>query len=637
MTLDDRPALAEELERLRSIVSDSTEFIKRWLPDGTRTYVNETYCRYFGGTREENENSSVFDELDKKTGDARKDAISRLTPENPVRVGEYAVRSEDTITWIEWTDRGIFDSEGRLVEIHSVGRDVTDRRRALEALSASESRCRQFIEEASDAVLVLSVAGELLHLNPAGLALFGFPSLDDALGTDIVSLCVDPKCYQDMMKELAEAGVLQGREVSLLSRDGRHLTVLQSATVIRGADGEISQIRAILHDITRRRELEEHLYHSQRLEAVGKLAGGIAHDFNNLLTVIGGNAELLVADFPQGSPHRSTIEAIREAFEKAVSLTQQLLAYGRPQILMPERLNINRVAEEATQMLRRVVGEDIEMLNSLAPDLGLVWADPEQIKQVLVNLALNARDAMPQGGCLDVSTQNVSAIVNNDQVIEEGSFVGLTVTDTGDGIAEEHLNHIFEPFFTTRHLHRGAGLGLATVYGIVRQSQGQIIARNRKEGGSAFDVYLPRLRKGTSVSAPERDTGDPWATDETVLLVEDDLSVRDTMRKTLERRGYRVLEAATAADALEIYREKSIGISLVLSDIVMPRMNGYQMVDEMIQCAPPKVLFISGYSDETLARQELSMPKAYPLLRKPFSPTMLASRVREALDQARVF
>jgi PAS domain S-box-containing protein len=637
MALDDPNVLAKELGRLRSIVSDSTEFITCWRPDGTCTYINEAYCRYFGGTQEEIVGKSLLDRLDPKAGQKMVHAASKLTPESPVRIAEFEAEQDDEVVWIEWTDRGVFDHHGELVEIHSVGRDVTDRHNATEALSDSEAKYRKLVEEASDTVLVTSKSGELLHINPAGIALFGFNSHEEALGTDVRTLCVDPNCYEESVQELVEHGVLEDREVTLLNRDGRELTVLQSATVIRDADGEIHQIRAILHDITRRRQLEEHVYHGQRLEAVGKLAGGIAHDFNNLLTVIGGNAELLVADFPPGSPHRATIEAIREASEKAVALTRQLLAYGRRQVLMPERLNINKVVEETTSMLRRVVEEDIEILNSLAPNLGSVWADPEQIKQVLVNLALNGRDAMPRGGCLDISTQNVGAIVNNDQVIEEGSYVRLTVSDTGNGIAKEHLSRVFEPFFTTKHMHRGAGLGLATVYGIIRQSQGQIIARNRKNRGSAFDVYLPRVETSVSSFSSNDDLDDPLGANETVLLVEDDSSVRDTIRRTLEKRGYRVLTASTAAAALEIYRDKAKTISLVLSDVVMPRMNGYQMIDEMVQWSPPRVLFISGYSDETLARQELSMSDAYPLLRKPFSPTMLASRVREVLDEMQMF
>jgi PAS domain S-box-containing protein len=428
MALDDPNVLAKELGRLRSIVSDSTEFITCWRPDGTCTYINEAYCRYFGGTQEEIVGKSLLDRLDPKAGQKMVHAASKLTPESPVRIAEFEAEQDDEVVWIEWTDRGVFDHHGELVEIHSVGRDVTDRHNATEALSDSEAKYRKLVEEASDTVLVTSKSGELLHINPAGIALFGFNSHEEALGTDVRTLCVDPNCYEESVQELVEHGVLEDREVTLLNRDGRELTVLQSATVIRDADGEIHQIRAILHDITRRRQLEEHVYHGQRLEAVGKLAGGIAHDFNNLLTVIGGNAELLVADFPPGSPHRATIEAIREASEKAVALTRQLLAYGRRQVLMPERLNINKVVEETTSMLRRVVEEDIEILNSLAPNLGSVWADPEQIKQVLVNLALNGRDAMPRGGCLDISTQNVGAIVNNDQVIEEGSYVRLTVS-----------------------------------------------------------------------------------------------------------------------------------------------------------------------------------------------------------------
>ncbi|MDH3253643.1 MAG: PAS domain S-box protein, partial [Acidobacteriota bacterium] len=389
MTSDTPESITAELERLRSIVSDTTEFIKRWLPDGTRTYVNDAYCQYFGEEREAIIGTSFFPFVDPRARQLLEARIRQLTPENPVIIDEYPSDRDGTLVWLEWTDRAIFDTDRRLVEMHSIGRDVTDRHYAVESLRESEERYRSLVEEALDAIIVASRSGQILHMNSAGLALLGFASLKEALETDIRSLYVNPRALDETMKRLVDTGKLVDRELVLRSRDGRELTILQSASVIRDAEGKVSAIRTILHDITRRRQLEMQLQHAQRLEALGKLAGGVAHDFNNLLTVIGGNAELMAADLPVGGPHRVAVESIREAAERAVGLTQQLLAYGRRQMLSPEQLDLNRVVSQTISMLRRVVGEDIEILTSLAPDLGVVEADPNQVKQVLVNLALN--------------------------------------------------------------------------------------------------------------------------------------------------------------------------------------------------------------------------------------------------------
>jgi CheY-like chemotaxis protein len=374
------------------------------------------------------------------------------------------------------------------------------------------------------------------------------------------------------------------------------------------------------------------------MESIGALAGGVAHDFNNLLTVITGFSEILLGQLNANDPSRELVSEIRQAGDRAAALTRQLLAFSRKQLLAPKIIDLNLLLRETEKMLRRLIGEDIELETRLAAELGCVRADPGQLEQALLNLVVNARDAMPTGGHLTIATSNVelqSPFSRQHPEAPSGPFVMLVVSDTGCGMAEAVRAQIFEPFFTTKEIGKGTGLGLATVYGIVKQSGGHIEVHSEVGRGTVFQIYLPRV---PDAERPRHSLGGPTTLDqgsETILLVEDEASVRVTARHVLSASGYAVLEAADGEAALQICQQHAEAIHLLLTDVVMPKMGGRQLADLLQPLRPDmKVLFLSGYTDDALVRhgvQESHMA----FLQKPFTPAALARKVREVLDQQR--
>ena len=396
------------------------------------------------------------------------------------------------------------------------------------------------------------------------------------------------------------------------------------------AVGRAVEDAAVRHE---RRRLEERLLLSQKLEAVGRLAGGVAHDFNNVLTAIIGSTELLLLDTPPGAPHREELDIIRDAGVRAQELIRQLLAFSARQVLNPVVLDLNRLVKNVNKMLRRLIGEDVKLVTALAPDLGAVRADPGQIEQALVNLALNARDAMPQGGQLTITTQNVDIADGSPAVsVPPGRCVLLQVTDTGVGMDRETQQRVFDPFFTTKPRGKGSGLGLATVHGIVRQSGGDVTVESAPGAGATFRIYLPCVTAALdAVGAPAAVTA-PAAGSETVLLAEDEELVRVLARKVLEQAGYRVLVAAGGAEALALAERHDAPIHLLLTDVVMPEMSGRELMRRLIERRPDvRVLYMSGYADEAIARHGVLDPGT-AFMQKPFTPGVLARRVRDVLD-----
>ena len=371
------------------------------------------------------------------------------------------------------------------------------------------------------------------------------------------------------------------------------------------------------------------------MEAVGRLAGGVAHDFNNLLTVITGNADILLDGFPEGDRRKAEVEEILKASERAASLTRQLLAFGRGQTLIDEVLDLNAVVHNTEHLLRRVIGEDVSLISVLDPALSSVRADPGQIEQVLMNLAINARDAMPKGGRLTIETGNVwldEDYARDHVTVKPGAYVMMAVSDTGIGMGEEVRAHAFEPFFTTKELGKGTGLGLATVYGIVKQSGGYIWIYSEPGLGTTVKVYFPRVeeRAAPALARPER--SEPAGGHETILLVEDEDSVRGLARRCLEARGYRVLSAHGGREALEVAEKHGDSIDLALTDVVMPEMSGPELVGRLRLLRPGlKAVFMSGYTDNAFDRQGIDEGTAF--LQKPFSAIGLAEKVREVLDR----
>jgi nitrogen-specific signal transduction histidine kinase len=392
-------------------------------------------------------------------------------------------------------------------------------------------------------------------------------------------------------------------------------------------------VLAVIEDTTDQRQLEERLRQSQKMEAVGTLAGGIAHDFNNLLTVISGYSELVRGQLGPESRLLTEVDEIQKASERAASLTRQLLAFSRKQMLRPQSISLNRVISGTEPMLSRLIGEHISLRLALDPGVRMVKADPGQIEQVILNLAVNARDAMPRGGRLTIETREVELDEMNAQhhgVAKPGSYVLLAVTDTGQGMDKETLSHLFEPFFTTKHMGRGTGLGLSTVYGIVRQSGGYISAYSEPGMGSTFEIHFPVLKEVLDHASPETELASSSGT-ETILLVEDDASLRKMVHEALSRYGYRILEAGDGDEALTVARSYAGPVHLLLTDLVMPGMNGKELARRLRRARPGlKCLFVSGYAQSDVFRPRIT--RSADFLQKPFTAETLARKVRQVLD-----
>jgi nitrogen-specific signal transduction histidine kinase len=387
----------------------------------------------------------------------------------------------------------------------------------------------------------------------------------------------------------------------------------------------------------KRLQLEAQYYQAQKMEAIGQLTAGIAHDFNNLLTVINGSTELLLSDLEPASPHQESLRKVLHAGQRAADLVRQLLAFSRRQVIEPQVLNLNIIVNHMERMLQRIIGENIALETILAPELWQTRIDLAQMEQVIINLAVNARDAMPEGGRLTVETANI--VLDKDYTarhleVEAGEYVLLIVSDTGIGMDEYVKAHIFEPFFTTKEVNKGTGLGLATVFGIVKQNGGSIWVYSEPGTGTTFKIYLPRIRADKSEPLADRPIVEiePPSGRETILLVEDDPGVRDLVRRVLQGQGYLLLETQNSREAQDLVAHRVGPIDLLLTDVIMPGISGKALADQLIELLPDlKVLFISGYTDNAIAHHGVLDPDVH-LLQKPFTPMDLARKVRMILD-----
>jgi len=514
-------------------------------------------------------------------------------------------------------------------------RDITERLRAEQALRNSEQSYRSLVDGVRDVIFALSPGGEVTSLNPAFEEMTGFPPAE-WVGRPFEAF-VHP---DDVPLALDLFGrVLQGEprptiQFRILTRAGTYRVAEFSATA-QLRDGRLTGILGIGRDVTERLGLEQQLRQAQKMEAVGRLAGGIAHDFNNILTAITGHADLLLEDLGHHDPRRADVDEIRRSAERAAGLTRQLLAFSRQQVLQPKVVDLNALVLDMDKLLRRLIGEDVELATVLDPTLGRVTADPGQLEQVIVNLAVNARDAMPQGGKLTLETRNIdldSSYTLEHSLVKPGPYVQLTVSDSGIGMDEETQAHAFEPFFTTKPRGQGTGLGLAMVYGTVKQSGGFIWVYSEPGRGATFKIYLPRVDAPVESAAPPAPVERPPRGSETVLLAEDEPAVRAIARQALERQGYTVLAAPSGADALALAAQHGATIHLLLTDVVMPGMSGRDLADRLTAKRHGiRVLYISGYTDNAIVRHGMLEP-GLAYLQKPFRPDALVRKVREVLD-----
>jgi two-component system, cell cycle sensor histidine kinase and response regulator CckA len=506
--------------------------------------------------------------------------------------------------------------------------DTTERRRADEAMRESEKRYRELFENANDMVFTLDLEGRITAINRAGERITGYPR-EELLGRPVT----------DLLAAGAEEWQLetQLQESAIEAKDGRRIPVELASRLIEDASGPIG-VQGIARDVSDRRELEDQLRQAQKMEAVGQLAGGVAHDFNNLLTAIMGYGEVALAHADSPTPDgklRDAVQQIGLAADRASALTRQLLAFSRKQILQPEVVRLDALVSEVDPMLRRLIGEDVEIATLYGAGLGRVKADPGQISQVLMNLVVNARDAMPSGGKLTIETANADVDEAAARVTggQPGQYVVLSVSDTGEGMDEEVKSRLFEPFFTTKEQGKGTGLGLAMTYGIVKQSGGFITVDSEPGRGAAFRIYLPRLDAAEDEAAePDAEPGGVVEGSETVLLVEDEDIVRNLVAEILATAGYTVLGAADGMQALEVAERHPGPIHLLLTDVVMPKMSGRDLAERLVSLhGETKVLYTSGYTDSAIVDRGVLQPGT-EFIQKPFSFAALTQKVRDVLD-----
>jgi two-component system cell cycle sensor histidine kinase/response regulator CckA len=547
----------------------------------------------------------------------------------------------------EWLSAGAADclSKGKLnpSALRRVVRRAVDHARAIEALKTSEDALRQseeryrsLIQNAVYGIYHSTIGGRFAEVNRALVAMLGYLSDAELMEVGIENLYADPTERRRLIDRL-QSNRIEGIETQWKRKDGSRITVRLSGRVLRSSEGDIDGFEMIVEDVTERRLLESQFRQAQKMEAIGRLAGGIAHDFNNLLTAMLGYSDLLLDQFAESDPSRYDVLEIKKAAERASSLTRQLLAFSRKQVLQPKPLDLNSIVSGFDKMLRRLIGEDVELITALGDDLGRVKADPGQVEQIIMNLAVNARDAMPNGGKLIIETNNVeldAAYARRHEPVIPGRYVVLAVSDTGCGMDDEVKSHLFEPFFSTKERGKGTGLGLATVYGIVKQSGGYIWVYSEPGRGASFKIYLPRIDGTVVDAAGSPRTSGATSGDETVLVVEDEPAVRRLAVEVLRRHGYQVLEAADGGEAMKVAERHPGNIHVLITDLVMPEMNGVDLAGRLIARRPAtRVLYISGYTDEAVARGGVLEPGTN-FLQKPFNSYRLASTVRQVLDRS---
>jgi len=511
-----------------------------------------------------------------------------------------------------------------------------EHKRNEEALRRSEARYRSLVESAVYGIFRSSLSGKFLDVNPALVSMLGYESAQKVLSLSPQrDVFVDPEEQARLMRECRRKGRLDNFEIKWKRKDGNVITVRLSGRAVTNEREPEEILEVIAEDITEKRVLEDQFRQAQKMEAVGRLAGGVAHDFNNLLMVISGYAEVILEKLDANGALHHKATAIQQAADRATTLTRQLLAFSRKQLLELKVVDLNAIVSDMERLLRPLIGENVQLTTRLGSGLGRTRADAGQMEQVIMNLVVNAKDAMPEGGSLSIQTANAvldDAYRQDRTYIQPGAYVMLSVSDTGSGMDKETQSRIFEPFFTTKEKGKGTGLGLSTVYGIVKQSGGYIFAHSEVGQGTTFRIYLPRVEEPVEPITAHARANTTARGSETVLLVEDEESVRGLVRETLESRGYTVLEAADGEAALVLAQSFETHIDLLVTDVVMPGMSGRELAAQLKQTRQQtRVLFLSGYTEDAIA-QEGGLEPGAAFLQKPFTLQNLARKVREVLQ-----
>jgi len=626
-------ALVESEAKFRAVAETAACGI--YIHDGERLlYVNRALSEITGYSREELLQVDMWKIVHPDYRERmRENFLGRMRGENIPRRYEFKiVRKDGRESWMDFSASQI-QFEGKDCLLATVF-EVSERMQAEQALRKSEERYRELFENANDMIMTCDLAGNVTSANRAALTMTGYTA-EEALHLNVFMMVAPEqraRAAESMQKKLASGGETR-YEADILAKDGRRIT-LELATRLIYEHGGAVGAQAIGRDISERRHLEQQLRQAQKMEAIGQLAGGVAHDFNNLLMVIRGYTELMLDGAPHDDPRQAHGTKVLRAADRAHALTQQLLAFGRKQVSAPKVLNLSAVLNEMSKMLPPLIGEDVELTIVSHLGLGNVNADPGQVEQVIMNLATNARDAMPDGGKLRIETTNLEAgeIEPLHPGVPPGKYVVLAVTDSGHGMDEHTQARLFEPFFTTKESGKGTGLGLSTVYGIVKQSGGYINVSSRAGHGTTFRIYLPRADAEHATATVAATQKPSFRGTETILLVEDQEEVRKVTRQFLQKNGYRVLEAANGVDAMQVADRYIGAIHLLLTDVVMPGMNGGELRTRMLALRPNlRVLFMSGYTGDSMPGGTAIDPEM--LLQKPFTFEMLSRKVHQAIGR----
>ncbi len=551
----------------------------------------------------------------------------------------WRIRKDGTLFWGSSALTALHDAAGAAQGLSIVVRDLTDRRRIDGNLRESESHLASIVDSAMDAIITVDESQRIVMFNHAAERIFGAPA-SEAIGSSLERFIPERyrRGHSEHVRAFGTTGVTtraMGRLGTLygLRGDGREFPI--EASISQAVTGGSRFYTVILRDISERRLLEEQLIQAQKMEGIGRLAGGVAHDFNNLLTVIFGYLGVAAATLEPGHRAQDALAHTREAAERAANLTRQLLAFARKHIYTPRTFGLREVVATLEPMLRRLIGEDLVLRTVLAPDTGHVRADVGQFEQVVMNLTVNARDAMPNGGTLTIETANVvldEAYCRTRVGATPGDHVMLAVTDTGVGMTPEILERLFEPFFTTKGPGKGTGLGLATCHGVIRQSAGHIAVYSEPGRGTSVKVFLPRQREGEASGGQARVQAPAPGGSETILLVEDNAMVRDLVCDALQQAGYRVLPAENGPTAIELAAATPEAIALLITDVVMPEMNGVQVAEALALVRPRlKVLYMSGYTEETIIHHGVET-ETMAFLPKPFSVDAMLRKIRSVLQ-----
>ena len=510
-----------------------------------------------------------------------------------------------------------------------------DHKRHEEALRQSESRYRSLVQSAVYGIYRSSVDGRFLDVNPALIHMLGYDSADEVVKLDPQrEVFVEPAEHERLLQEFQRTGCLDSAEVRWKRKDGSVITVRLSGRAATELDEADQALEIIAEDITERRALEDQFRQAQKMEAVGRLAGGVAHDFNNLLMVVSGYTEVLMEALDQNDPLLVKVQAIQQAADRATTLTRQLLAFSRKQLLELKVVDVNSIVADMERLLRPLIGENIDLTTRLTPNVGHTRADAGQLEQVIMNLVVNAKDAMPDGGRILIQTSEADPDTarREHSLIEPGTYILLSVSDTGAGMDRETQSRIFEPFFTTKEKGKGTGLGLSTVYGIVKQGGGYIFAQSEPGCGTTFRIYLPRVADPADSPRVDKHAHAAAGGSETVLLVEDEESVRELVRETLKTRGYRVIEASDGIAGMRVSEEYQGNIEILITDVVMPGMSGRELAKRVAAARPNiRVLYLSGYTEDAIIHEGALEPGT-GFLQKPFTLQVLARKVREVLQ-----